>query len=126
MLPTEQPPWPVEMKKSLCTPTNVWTGPNVPAPCTGVPHVFAAMHTPPLMHAGMHVNTWHAPFTHDPALTFPHIPQFFGSVLRFASQPFPAIASQSPKPALHPMHLAATHGAFAPHFSAHMPQLFTS
>src|SRR4051812_36398697 len=49
--------------------------------------------------------TLHMPATHDCPIgqTVPQPPQFFGSVLRLASQPLASLPSQLPKPPLQPM-----------------------
>src|SRR5262245_24824872 len=51
--------------------------------------LIAAVHLP-----ATHIGAWFGQGK-------PHTPQFFTSVLRFASHPFPAFPSQSPVPAPH-------------------------
>src|SRR5438094_7416902 len=74
----------------------------------------------------------HAPFVHvwPLAQTTPHPPQLFALVLMLVSQPFAALPSQLPDPALHAAtpHAPAEHAAVplaAEHTVPHAPQLLT-
>ena len=67
----------------------------------------------------VHEATAQLPALHDAValarLHAPHLPQLFGSVFRFASQPLAALPSQSPKPVVHvaTAQLPAVHEAVA-------------